>query len=82
MKFQFKVSMNKMLISVLSLSWAASVSGLTELGKKMRLGRVAGMLGTAELDNVEVVGAASGSLRVSDTLVIGGTVVKRFVAVI
>lgn len=47
----------------------------------MRLGRLAGILGVAALDTVDVVGAASGSLSVSDTLVTGGSVVKRFDAV-
>jgi hypothetical protein len=67
------------------------VAGLTELGKKIRVGRLAGMLGTdglavwlalSSIGTVEVLGAASGSLKVSVTLVVGGCVVRRLDTVI
>ena len=64
-----------------------SVAGLTESGEKIRVGKLEGMLGTTGLavwlaaageDTRVVVGAASGSVRVSTGLVLGVEAVTRF----
>lgn len=92
MKFQFRLFLYNTPIRVLSLSRALSSFGSTELGKKMRVGRVEGMFGTdglavcaapSSIDNPAVLGAASGSLRVSVMPVaVGNCAVTRLDTVI
>lgn len=90
MKFQFRLSVNNRLISVIPCSSALSVAGLTESGEKMRVGRLAGILGAVGLADAlapvgkttsVVLGAASGSVSVSDALVLEIGASMRLVAV-
>lgn len=90
MKFQFRLSVNNRLISVIPCSSEASVTGLTESAEKMRVGRLSGILGAVGLADAlapvgkttsVVLGAASGSVSVSDALVVEIEASMRLVAV-
>lgn len=73
-KSQFRLSVNNKVMAVIPCSAALSVMGLTESGEKIRVGRLAGRVGTVGLAvAVAPVGitasvvlvAASGFVRVS-----------------